>query len=228
MYYDGGNGIPTANPGNGQEFYQYMKSVWLDGTHLTYGGNGYPGSAGNTGQLTNFIYNGTPYGSGWTEASNGNTPSDRRFLLSSGPITLPSGGETTIDFAYVFTWDSLAPNGLATSIARNSADLERVQRWFDTDSFPSCEVYTVGVGDDAAPVKNSLQVYPNPSSEWVYIKVYKVTPGMMLEITDISGKLVYRQNFTEEYIDVSYLDNGIYTLKLLTPGEVLTAKFVRD
>jgi hypothetical protein len=90
------------------------------------------------------MFSGVPYGPGWTEFNASIPVGDRRFIMSSGPFSLASGDTATLDFAYIFTWDSLNPNGLNTSIARNQADLDRVQYWFDNDNFPSCEVYTTG------------------------------------------------------------------------------------
>ena len=80
------------------DYYNYMRAIWKDGTHLTYYGTGYnPNSTDNT----NFMFNSRFLGTmgTWTEIGNNNPPGDRRGVMSSGPFTLPVAGRLTIDIA---------------------------------------------------------------------------------------------------------------------------------
>lgn len=102
MYYENDFSV-RGNPTNAIHFYNYMRSIWKDGTHLAFispnGGNGY-----GSGVPVNYIYTGMPGGapavsacpyntpaSGWDEASVGNPPFDRRYLQAAGPFTLLPG-----------------------------------------------------------------------------------------------------------------------------------------
>jgi hypothetical protein len=104
MYYDNDFSI-RGNPTNAIHFYNYMRSIWKDGSPLVAnGGNGY-----GTGTPTNYIFTGSPGGAaflsscpynpppaGWDEASAGNSPFDRRYLQSAGPFTLLPGAVNEI------------------------------------------------------------------------------------------------------------------------------------
>jgi len=80
QYYNNVNNSPIGNPDDASDFYNYMRSVWLNGQHVTY-----------NGVNTDFMFPGIPYlGTGWTELTAGNPPEDRRFVLSSGPFFVVS------------------------------------------------------------------------------------------------------------------------------------------
>ncbi len=107
MYYENDFSV-RGNPTNAIHFYNYMRSIWKDGTPLAYippnGGNGY-----GTGTIVSYIYTGMPSGqpavdacpynvpqAGWDEASVGNPPFDRRYLQAAGPFTLLPGAVNDI------------------------------------------------------------------------------------------------------------------------------------
>jgi len=99
MYYNNGIGNAIAlDPENGDDYYHYMKSIWKDNSHATYGGNGYGGKV-----PSNYMFP-ESYG-GWNENSAGNQPGDRRGLGSFGPFTLKPGESKSIDIAYITACD---------------------------------------------------------------------------------------------------------------------------
>ena len=220
---NGPNGSPTGNPNGDLDHYRYMQSIWLDGQHLTYGGDGRDVSSPST----NFMFPGMPYTLEWNEFAAGNLGGEQKYVLGSGPVSLPAGGEISIDFAYVFTWDSLSPNGVATSIARNTQDVQRVHSWFDNDNFPSCLVYSVGE-EELQNENQQLKIYPNPTTDIVYFDVKSVGKNDVVEVRDITGRLVLtRQNGYDSKIDVSQLRDGLYTLRLIRKNSVFTGKFLK-
>ncbi len=48
----------TGNPQNASHYYNYLRSLWTDGTPMTYGGNGYQTSS----TLANYMFDWTPAG----------------------------------------------------------------------------------------------------------------------------------------------------------------------
>jgi hypothetical protein len=96
---------PQGNPGDGPDFYKYMEGVWLDGTQITFGGNGTGGS-----EPTKYMYPADPPRF-WSEdnidgTGARNTPSDRRFVMSSGPFTIEPGDSQEIIFGIVWSQTS--------------------------------------------------------------------------------------------------------------------------
>jgi hypothetical protein len=198
----------------------FMQYYGLPGSPMGYPASGDP-------PVTRFIYSGTPYDTGWTEFTAGNQPSDRRLLLSSGPFSLPAGGETSIDFAYVFTRDTTGPNGLTTSIARNKRDLQRIQNWYDNQNFPSCLVLNPGIEDqDVSPMEFTLQ--PNPANDVIYIKSKNIISGNKYGIYDISGRKILSGILNGNSINIDALDNGMYFLEITGNGTTGLQKFIRQ
>ncbi len=215
MYYNNVNNSPIGNPASANDYYSYLRSLWLNGNPVLDPNN----------NITNFMFSGVPYsGAGWTEA--GNPIGDRRSIMSSGPISLDAGDTTTIDFAYVFTWDSLSPNGLTTSIARNHADLDRVQSWFDSNTFPSCESYTVGMEN----YSNSgvFSVYPNPAAAHLYIdSPFEIFQGLKWEIYNVTGQKIMNGVVSNNPIDIAALSSQLYILKIKSADSEQHLKFLK-
>ena len=223
LSYLNANGTPVGNPNGGTDIYNYLRSIWLDNQPMTYGYDGRDPSA----PTTNFMYSGVPYStSGWTALNAASTPDDNRYLLSSGPVTMHAGDTLTFDIAYVFTWDSLSPNGLTTSVARNQADLDKVQYWFDTNTFPSCEVYSVGIPENAGP--ENITCFPNPAKEMVMVLAGK---RQLLDhhytIFNLQGAEVMNGKLTSGGINVSKLSPQPYIIRIDLPGGSVTRKLVK-
>ncbi len=72
---------------------------------------------------------------------------------------------------------------------------------------------------------NFISVFPNPASEEVYINMPTSERELLLEIFDLNGKLVMNKkiNFSS-YIDVSSLNNGLYTLTIKAENTVVNKK----
>ncbi|MBL0341753.1 MAG: T9SS type A sorting domain-containing protein [Bacteroidetes bacterium] len=215
------------NPYSDNDHYKYMTSFWLDSSHVTYGAwGGYNGTV-----PSNFIYSGTPYDSGWSETSIQSFPDDRLILLSSGPVTLLAGDTLELDFAYVFTRDSINPNGLTTSVARNKADLQRIHSWFDNDSFPSCIQYVTSDGPDIRSSSDMFMVYPNPAGETIYLDFDASQLVYQCEITiyNLEGQPI-KHNRINNYnipIDIQDLPSGIFFVELKLAGKKMYTKFAK-
>ncbi|MEO5571260.1 MAG: T9SS type A sorting domain-containing protein, partial [Bacteroidia bacterium] len=130
---------------------------------------------------------------------------------------------------YVFTWDSLAPNGLTTSIARNSADLQRVKHWFDTDSFPSCLLLNVGT-NQIEKENNFFNVYPNPAHDKLYVQLAATSKQLesYYEVLDLFGRIVFTGKLNSDFIDLKNFPGGIYILQMHEGETVLRKKFVKQ
>jgi hypothetical protein len=125
MYYNNtGIGSPiTQDPENSDHYYNYMRSIWKDKSHATYGGNGYGGKT-----PFNFMFSGW-YG-GWTEGSAGNQPGDRRGLGSIGPLTLKPGESKSIDLAYITACD-YSRNMLSVDLLKQR--ITKIKEFYNTN-----------------------------------------------------------------------------------------------
>ncbi|MEO0312690.1 MAG: hypothetical protein RIQ89_2347 [Bacteroidota bacterium] len=66
---------------------------------------------------------------------------------------------------------------------------------------------------------NSIQVFPNPFNEQLIIKGLIDSKNLILQIIDVSGKIVLQKNMnnvnSQQIIQTSNLSSGIYTLSLI-------------
>ncbi|MEW6469291.1 MAG: T9SS C-terminal target domain-containing protein [Bacteroidota bacterium] len=130
-----------GNPETGNDFYNYLKGIWKDGTPITYGGNGH-----NTGIPCNFMFPDltdqiVSWGTGgtcqspqtpqapWNEVTAGNTPADRRFLQSAGPFTLQPGAVNYVTVGLVWARANQGGNTAAIGLIKLADD--KAQKLFE-------------------------------------------------------------------------------------------------
>ena len=244
------NGNPAANQG-GLPYYNLMHARWENGTAMTFGGSG----LGANGSPCRYLYPGTsdPYGiglggsianpvtpvgsystSGWTEYQAGNQPGDRRFNVDIGPFTMKPGGMYELDYAFVFTQDSVNCYGgsYTCPINRSVKDNQQVKRWFDNKNFPSC-LSLNGLGIKQNNLQSiDVQLYPNPANSNVYIEFTSVQKEVTIELFDILGNLISGSQYNElnKYatIPVASLQSGVYLVKIQTAEGFTTKKLVKE
>ena len=252
IYYND-TGLPTNGTPVAQQpkaFYNLMKSVWENGTPVTYGANGL--TTGNTPCHFLFPGNSDPYGiglggsianpvtptgnygaTGWTEQQAGNQYGDRRFISNIGPFTMQPGGVYEIDWALVFSQDTINCVGNNTCILpRMVQDNQRIKRWFDANNFPSC-LSLIGLGIKQNTIEQlEVTLYPNPASNNVYIEFAVSYKKLTIEVFDILGKLILGLQYNNEsryaIIPVTDLQTGIYMVKIKSDVGYTVKKFIKE
>jgi hypothetical protein len=109
----------NGNPGVAQDYYNYLRGNWIDGSTMTYGGTGYGGS-----ESCDFMFPGDTdpnFTQNWDETTEGNIPADRRFLQSAGPFTLEPGAVNYITVGVVWARGNDGP--LSSVEALKEADI---------------------------------------------------------------------------------------------------------
>ena len=75
-----------------------------------------------------------------------------------------------------------------------------------------------------------MQIYPNPTSDVVIISGSESFASATLEITDISGKIVYSDNEikgSEIKVDLSLLSSGTYMLRVIDQENIYLSKVIK-
>ncbi len=126
-------------PSTALQYYGYLKGLWKDNSPMTYGGTAWGGPL-----PTKFMFPGDsdPIGWGiggtpavpnpqppWSEDSEGNTPGNRRFLMSAGPFTLQPGGVNYVTTAVI--WARASSGGVAASVEKLKRASDKIQALFD-------------------------------------------------------------------------------------------------
>ncbi len=74
----------------------------------------------------------------------------------------------------------------------------------------------------------SLQVFPNPASDKIYLILPEEIPIGILEIRDLSGKIILTTEVRqEESIDIHHFINGVYLLEVKTAEYFWVKKIVK-
>jgi hypothetical protein len=233
-------GVPwqVVEPSTGQEYYNYMTGYWKDGTSFTCGGNAYGGTVN-----TNWTYSGDPNNLGintdvnntcdyWTETSAGNTPGDRRLILSSGPFTLNAGQMQEVEYAFVTSFDSSSTTNLnLLSVAKLKTDIQKVNAFYNQINKPNClQAITVGITQVAK--QNDFVLYPNPAKSLITISsTINGTVKINYEIVDVLGKVILQnENSSSDkfIINIHDLNSGIYFLRLHVNNSFVVKKFVKE
>lgn len=206
VYYNN-NGSMTGNPSTAGDFYRYLKGRWIDNSPLTFGGTGYGGIT-----PTNFMFSGDPTGQGWTEGGSGNTPGDRRGIMSVGPFDLTPAGKICIDVAYPFAADYTGNN--LSSIAVLRQRVQAIQTFYDNQNY-LCNFLTTKVKENNI-IENQFNVYPNPFTLQANIIFKEEVKNATLKIMDVLGKEVKTISFSGKQITIEKgeMKKGIYFVQV--------------
>jgi hypothetical protein len=138
MYYNNDFTV-IGNPSSAPDYYNYLRGIWKDNVPMTYAGDGHGGGAGATTNLCEYMFPGTTdvnFTTPWSEVTAGNIPADRRFLMSNGPFDLDTNTSYTLEYAFVFAWDSTNTNGGSVPMLFNYT--QNIQDFYDGTLIMPC------------------------------------------------------------------------------------------
>jgi len=225
-------------------YYNYLKGILMDGTHMLYGGNGdtatggvgpeckfmYPWDSdscnwGTDGQIPNGGY--TQNGFYWNESSIGNQPHERHVLGMMGPFTFISGEKQELDIAYVFARDYQSNNPLASLNKLKDYNL-LLKAMTGNNHILELPEYNVGIQENQI-TKKTLQIYPNPATD-IIVLVAEIESQVQAVIKSIQGSTVLECNLNSglnHNINISKLAKGMYIITIYTRNEFYVGKFVK-
>jgi hypothetical protein len=76
--------------------------------------------------------------------------------------------------------------------------------------------------------ENTLQVYPNPATNIIYIYNFNFTDKSIATITNVDSKVIVSKTLTNNSIDIADLQNGIYFLQIIQGGKMYKGKIVKE
>jgi len=78
-------------------------------------------------------------------------------------------------------------------------------------------------------VDKNMNVFPNPSRDFIQIDSPTIALDSKFEIYDLVGKQVQSGTLNENKIDISQLNKGVYLLNVKTQDKVIeTKKFIKE
>lgn len=205
----------NADPRDAIELYRYLRSYWADGQPLTFGT---PNGRGGT-TPTAFAFPGNLYDpTSWKETA---APGDRRIVPSIGPTVLSPGAANEVIMACVWAQsDTGANRGSVAKLIRATDTLHQIASM----NFAG---FSTGINLD----KISAKVFPNPSTDKLFIELENAYQELEFTIYTLDGKKVKTEkveNSRKSTLNVSSLLNGIYILKINADGAEKVLKFVKE
>lgn len=229
-YYNNNIGMfPTAstNPSNKYHYYNYLHGQWKDSTYFTYGGNAY-----GPGTPTQFVYPGSlcPQ-AGWNEYSAGNLAGDRRYIVSSGPFDLNAKQSTEVEYAYVWSVDSLVINSNLGSACKLISDVQKIRGFYTSN--PSNCLLSINVGINENNLSSQFSVYPNPANSAIYIYSEPfLNSKASVKIVDVLGKTVLQKqtdDLNHSVVNINELSSGVYFINVIFDNnKSIVKKFVKQ
>ncbi|MGK4568742.1 T9SS type A sorting domain-containing protein [Flavobacterium sp. 3HN19-14] len=71
-------------------------------------------------------------------------------------------------------------------------------------------------------------IYPNPAKSTIQIKNLKDTAIQCVKISDMSGKIVFRQDFPSGNLNIEKLSRGVYIVQLISNDKNIIQKFIKN
>ncbi len=222
------SGIPwyMTDPAIAPEYYALMRSIWNDGTHMIYGGNGHI-SSGGLGPECNFMFPGNSdticnYGTNgvlpnggfnrngyyWTDSTALNAPEDRRGVASVGPFSFTAGESVPLDYCLTFARDYSRSSTSSVNLLRErNAELKPLLS--SLVALPS--TYN---GIEENKCDNILKIYPNPATNHVFVES-DLNHKTAYQLYDLTGKLITSGYLLpgKNTLNISHFQNGVYILK---------------
>ena len=228
MYYEN-DFSPQGNPSTPIEFHNLQRSIWIDGTPLTVGGNGYGGTV-----QTNYMfpgdggYCGGPV-TGWSEVSENNQPFDRRYIMSIGPFNLAPEQIVELDVAVIWARDFSNENLGSVCALKEAADSLKV--WFGQQSNDCFNIITSDGEVNEWPWQTGFVLYPNPTNSDVMLEVQDPLRAVTtVGVYDQLGRQVRNAKMEigqqKLQLTTAELPNGVYIVRMSDGTDVQSRKLV--
>jgi hypothetical protein len=104
--------------------------------------------------------------------------------------------------------------------------VDTVTEYINPDYNSCYKAVCFGVGINKLNKTNAIKIYPNPTSDILYIDINEKVKSV--SIYNLDGQLVSALNFNEanKTVNFSKLERGFYFIKVSTPYETLNAKVI--
>ena len=202
-----GNNFSTGgNPETAPQYYNYMNSIYKDGTHLSF-----------DNKPVNYIYSGDPSVTGsWSMCNDLPASEDVRMLASSGPFLFNPGDEKTLDFAVIWTQNVVYP---CPSFSSLYGIADCVKNTFASEVFTGIPSVSSEFNFSVVPnpVKNGALLTFKTNQMVEHMKIWNLTGSLIREFSPGSNEFTLRSDLTP----------GIYFYQAQMQGQkIATGKFI--
>lgn len=127
--------------------------------------------------------------------------------------------------------------------AKNLGKIESYKYWYHGDSDHSSLQGYVKNGDTTGIVTpdgdllvsfvqpnkwENIEIYPNPTVDKIFINSNDILSNQInIELFDIRGNKILAQCISVNYLDLTFLDDGIYFLKIIADDNITTKRIIK-
>lgn len=239
IYYNNLASGNTSEPQLASDYFNYMRSKWKNGAHVTFGDMGTTGTVS-----TNFMYpfdtdpwhwgtNGVvpeTDADGWREGSvAANSPGDRRGVGTSGPFTFEVGGHEQLDVAFTTSYGS---TDAWSSVEALQAATDNVRRQFANNTTDSGRPFVYcpysaphQVGVETVDAAETVRAYPNPTTGMLEVSLSR-TDAVNVQLLDMMGRTVMtaEAHGGHAMLDLRNLPQGVYIVRAGTVVQRIVKK----
>ena len=206
--------VPSGalTPTYSHEYFNFLTGTWLDGTPITSGGIGY--NPGSSTPLRKVFPDNPSDEHGWSELSENNPNTDRKFIASFGSLKIKPYGYSSRPFVFALTVsDKVGLTAQLEQLVERRALLGDLFDWcIDCPLETFCAIPT-----SVLEVAYRPQTFPNPTQKFVTLK----TPGIDIYKIFISNALGQKVSidppqFSQENevrISLENLPAGVYFIQ---------------
>lgn len=128
-------------------------------------------------------------------------------------------------------WQALpnATNAEITQYVKESASIYATPNYTLGYGIPNLELAQILSISDVE-LQNSILIYPNPTSNYIYVTFPKDVSKVQVVILDVLGKKIFQKQVTNNHnrIDMEHLSNGVYFAKVIHNSESKTFKIIKE
>jgi hypothetical protein len=158
----------------------------------------------------------------WTAHDAGVNGGDIRGIAITGPMNLPSGFSTSMDYAFVYARSAHRNNIEVIDLLKENVD--DVKDWWRSNFF-DCSLNVTVVENEDHP---SILLYPNPTDNLVQIELKDHSSNLHYDVMNSIGQIMASgtPNHFAFQIDVSEWSPGLYFIRILNNGRIHTSRFI--
>ena len=162
-----------------------------------------------------------------TNGMNASNPlGDRRFVMSSGPVSMLPGAVNYMTVGLV--WSRASSGDQFASVQTLNTAVDQIQALFD-----NCTFYTLNaLSIFERGATSRLSIYPNPAKDVVYLKGEMAgATEAVVSIYSLNGQLIAKStqstaNQSEIAIDIQGLTAGMYLVQAQAGSQTLMGKLL--
>ena len=149
---------------------------------------------------------------GWMNI--GNYPVGTNSAADTPPIT------AELDYIVSFNLTDACTSTKATNYNSSRSNKTKENAWTGGGSTTSIQDQELG----------EISLYPNPTSQILYVTVENMEDFHLIEIRDLQGRIITEKSITstQTTFDLSEIPNGMYLVQLIAKNKVRTLKVIKE